>query len=390
MNATLEDRLRHHHYDERTSEIPEQGPGLDAAVLRVIPEPSQPRPHRTARVSLVIGSLAAASVLGFVLVSRPTTEQPGVGSVGPSSPNSSATETVEALRPAQTLPDGTDVSDTPVTVAASAPTDWYRLQPDLDVAWYQEPSGQSPTMLCWRTPAGSECVPDEFPGALPLIVPTAGGQTLVVTGGTTGTTTLDVQLTSGAVLSAPLEIDETISWGVARYQLPDGESITNVGDASVTASEAVDVPGQTLPPAVGLSDTPVTIPAGSELSYLRWFPDLDISERQTSTVSTELCWRTPVGTGCIDDSFVSPEVGIIPTDGGAIILAQPALIEITPTPSDPLAPKFELGPPLTTITATLSNGSTVTADISVGDDFGVGYGRVPLDAGVTIISAESS
>ncbi len=189
---------------------------------------------------------------------------------------------MEALLPVQTLPDGADVSDTRVTVAASAPTDWYRLQPDLDVAWYQEPSGQSPSMLCWRTPAGSECVPDEFPGALPLIVRTAGGQTLVVTGGTTGTMTLDVQLTSGAVLSAPLEFDETISWGVARYQLPDGETITAVGNASVTAGEAVDVPGQTLPPAVGLNDTPITIPAGSELSYWRWFPDLDISERQTA------------------------------------------------------------------------------------------------------------
>jgi len=390
MNATLEDRLRHH-YNERTRDIPEHGPGLDSgAVLRLQPANREPRSNRAARVSLVIGSVAAATVLGFVLVNRPTTEQPGVGSVGASSPNSTVAEAVEALVPTQTLPDGADVSDTPVTVAASAPTDWYRLQPDLDVAWYQEPSGQSPSMLCWRTPAGSECVSDEFPGALPLIVPTAGGQTLVVTGGATGTTTLDVQLTSGAVLSAPLEIDETISWGVARYQLPDGESITAVGDASVTASEAADVPGQTLPPAVGLNDTPITIPAGSELSYWRWFPDLDISERQTAAGGTELCWRTPAGTGCIDDSFISPEVGIIPTDGGAILLARPALIAITPTPTDPLAPKFEQGPPPTTITAVLSDGSTVTADINYGDQFGVGFGRVTLASGVTIVSATSS
>ena len=297
---------------------------------------------------------------------------------------------MEALAPVQTLPSGADVSDTPVTVAASAPTDWYRLQPDLDVAWYQDPSGQSPSMLCWRTPAGSECLPDDFPGALPLIVPTAGGQTLVVTGGITDATTLDVQLTNGAVLSAPLEIDDTISWGVARYQIPAGESITAIGNASVQASEAVDVPGQTLPPAVGLNESPVTIPAGSELSYWRWFPDLDISERQTADGDTELCWRTPAGTGCIDDSFISPEVGIIPTDGGAILLARPALIAITPTPTDPLAPMFEQGPSPTTITATLSDGSTVTADISYGHDFGVGYGRVTLPAGVTVASASST
>ena len=390
MNATLEDRLRHH-YNQRTLEIPEHGPGLeDGAVLSINSRRAEPRPHRAARVSLVIGSVAAATVLGFVLINRPNSGQQGVGSAGPSSPSVSSSVPIQALAPVETLPQSADLSDTPSTAAASTAVDWYRLQPDLDVSWYQEPSGQSPSMLCWRTPAGSECVSDEFPGALPLIVPTAGGQTLVVTGGTTGTTTLDVQLTSGAVLSAPLEIDETISWGVARYHLPDGESITTVGNASVTASEAVDVPGQTLPPAVGLSESPVTIPAGSELSYWRWFPDLDISERQTAAGSTELCWRTPAGTGCIDDSFISPEVGIIPTDGGAILLARPALIAKTPTPTDPLAPKFEQGPPPTTITVTLSDGSTVTAGVDYGDQFGVGYGRVTLAAGVTIASATSS
>ncbi len=390
MNATLEDRLRLH-YDERTRDIPEHGPGLDdGAVLRMHSGPSERRPNRAARVSLVIGSVAAATVLGFVLINSPNSGQQGVGSAGPNSPSVSSSLPLQALAPVETLPQSTDLSDTPSTAAASMAVDWYRLQPDLDVAWYQEPSGQSPTMLCWRTPAGSECLPDDFPGALPLIVPTGGGQTLVVTGGITDTRTLDVQLTSGAVLSAPLEIDETISWGVARYQLPDGESITTVGNASVTAGEAVDVPGQTLPPAVDLNDTPVTIPAGSELSYWRWFPDLDISERQTAAGGTELCWRTPAGTGCIDDSFISPEVGIIPTDGGAILLARPALIAITPAPRDPLAPKFEQGQPPTTITVTLSDGSTVVADVNHGDQYGVGFGRVTLAAGVTIASATSS
>ena len=223
-----------------------------------------------------------------------------------------------------------------------------------------------------------------------MIVPTAGGQTLVVKGVTDGSTTLDVQLASGAVLTASLVVDDTISWGVARYQLPEGDSITSVGTASVKPGVANKVPGQTLPAAVGLNDTPLTIPAGSELSYWRWFADLDISERQTAAGGTELCWRTPAGTGCIDDSFISPEVGIIPTDGGAILLARPALIEISPAPTDPLAPKFEQGPPPTTITVTLSDGSTVSAQVNYGDQFGVGYGRVTLAAGVTVASAVSS
>jgi len=388
MIATLEDRLRHH-YDERTREIPEHGPGLDdGAVMRINPGLSEPRPHRAARVVLVIGTVAAATVLGFLVLNRPTDNVPAVGTGG-SSPSSSSSP-VEALAPAATLPNGGDVSETPVTVDGTAPTDWYRLQPDLDVAWYQDPVGQSSTMLCWRTPVGSECLPDDYPGALPLIVPTAGGQTLVVTHVTDGKTTLDVQLAGGAVLTAPFVVDDTISWGVARYQLPEGDSITSVGFASVTPGVADKVPGQTLPAAVGLNETPITIPAGSELSYWRWFADFDISERQTAAGGTELCWRTPAGTGCIDDSFISPQVGIIPTDGGAILLARPALIEISPAPTDPLAPKFEQGPPPTTITVTLSDGSTVTADIEYGDQFGVGYGRVTLAAGVTVASAVSS
>lgn len=394
MNATLEDRLRHH-YDERTREIPGHGPGLEdgAALLRINPGPPEPRPHRVARVSLVIGSVAAAIVLGLVLINRPTTEQEGVGSVSPVS-SSSPTSTspgIEILGPSETLPDTGDVTGTPVTVAGDSPTSWYRLEPDLDIAWYQEPSGQSPAMLCWRTPVGSDCSPGDDPqGQFPLIVPTAGDMTIVVTSGGSDGQQLDAQLTSGELLSEPLVVDDITSWGVARYRVPAGESIAAIGNASVQPSEAVDVPGQTLPPAVGLNDTPLTIPAGSELSYWRWFPDLDISQRQTAEGGTELCWRTPAGTGCIDDSFISPEVGIIPTDGGAILLARPALLAITPTPTDPLAPMFEQGPLPTTITATLSDGSAVTADITYGDQFGVGYGRVPLDAGVSVASATSS
>ena len=245
MNAALEDRLRRH-YDERTSEIPEHGPGLDdGAVVRVKVAWSGPRPNRAARVSLVLVSVAAATVLGFILVNRPVAEQPSVGSVGSTSQNGSA----------------------------------------------------------------------------PPIA---------------------------------------------------------------------DVPRQTLPPTVGLNEVPVTIAAGSALNYWRWLPDLDISERGTTRGGTELCWRTPAGTGCIDDSFISPEVGTIPTGSGVRVLARPALVAITPTPTDPLVPKFEQGPPPTTVTAILSDGSTVTADIHYGEQFGVGYARLALAAGVTVMSATSS
>lgn len=236
MNATLEDRLRHH-YDERTREIPEHGPGLDdGAVLSINLQRAEPRQHRAARVSLVIGSVAAATVLGFVLINRPTTEQSGVGSVGPTS-SSSPTSTspgIVVLGASEILPDTGDLTDTPVTVAGNSPTDWYRVQLDLDIAWYQEASGQSPAMLCWRTPVGSNCSPADDPkGQFPLIVSTAGGMAIVVTSGGTEGEQLDVQLTNGEFLSEPLVVDEVTGWGVARYQIPAGESITAVGNASV-------------------------------------------------------------------------------------------------------------------------------------------------------------
>ena len=385
MNATLEERLRRH-YDDKTRDLPRQGPGLDAGLIVPRYETADvPVAARRPRLPLVIGSIAAVTVLGLVVINRPS-EQPD-DALSVDVPGGSE---VQELAPAATLPFGTDVSDTPVTVAGTSPTDWYRLQPDLDVAWYQDPDGQSQPMLCWRTPVGTDCGADEAPGDGALVLPTSGEQTLVVWRMGTGTATLDVQLTSGGVLTAPLAVDEQIGWGVARFVVPKGDSIISVGDASTVASEQVEVTGQTLPPTVGLVDSPVTIPAGSELNYWRWFPDLDISERATDQGGTELCWRTPAGTGCIDDSFMSPDVGVIPTDGGAILLARPALVPITPPPTDPLEPKFEMGPNPTSITARLSDGSTVTADVSYGADFGVGYARIDVPDGVTVSDATSS
>ncbi len=116
----------------------------------------------------------------------------------------------------------------------------------------------------------------------------------------------------------------------------------------------------------------------------RWPEFLDDGRR-----STELCWRTPAGTGCIDDSFRSPDVGVIPTDGAAILLARPALIPIEPPPIEPLAYTHQLGPNPTTVDVTLSDGSEVAVLLQTGRDFGVSVGRVQLAPGVTVVSATS-
>jgi hypothetical protein len=191
------------------------------------------------------------------------------------------------------------------------------------------------------------------------------------------------------VLTAPIERNDQIGWGVSRFEIPVGRSVSSLGDASLQAANPVDVSGATLPPAADLTDVPVTIAAGPQLSYWRWFADLDISERQTTSGGTEFCWRTPAGEGCIEHDFASPKVGLIPTDGATIVLAQPAIVPIAPAPSDPTAPKFELGPNPTKVVATLSDGTAATAELTFGDEFGPGWARIPAPAGVTITEARS-
>lgn len=63
---------------------------------------------------------------------------------------------------------------------------------------------------------------------------------------------------------------------------------------------------------------------------------------------------------------------------------------ITPPPTDQNAAKFELGPNPTTVTAILSDGSTLTAEINYGEQFGVGYARIPVPGTLTVTEARSS
>jgi len=376
MTLDLDDRLRDH-YEQRTNDLPTRGPGLDARPTLVLTRAESSTPSRIRMA--VIGSAAAALILGLVVVStvRSGDDAPAT-SGGPSAP---------AFEPVLTLPDSPDLGDIPVTAAATEPVDWFRLAPDLDVSWYQPPDGTS--MLCWRTPIGQDCVEDRDMNTLPLTVPTGGGQFLVITLENADPDQLDVVLDDGTVLTAPIERNDQIGWGVSRFEIPVGRSVSSLGDASLQAADPVDVSGATLPPAADLTDVPVTIVAGPELSYWRWFADLDISERQTASGDTEFCWRTPVGEGCIEHDFASPKVGLIPTDGATIVLAQPAIVPIVPAPSDPNAPRFELGPNPTRVVATLSDGTTATADLTFGDEFGPGWARIPTLEGVTVTDARS-
>lgn len=349
--------------------------------------------QRSAQRPRVLVGLAAAAIVGVLVGGLVILS--GRGDRGQDEPaNASSSAADGSLEPFATLPDLDDLDPTPVTIAGTAPTVWFRVAPDLDVAWYAPTDGSTPSMFCWRTPVGDECQPDEAPSL--IVVPTAGDQTLVIATGA-ASQEVQIQLDDGSGLSAPIITTQSvIDLGVARFELPDGTSIVSAqvvaaGSDLSGDAEPVDVAGATLPPSGDLIDVPLTVPADSPLAYWRFLPDLDIAERQTATGSgTELCWRTPSGTGCIDDTFYSPDVGVIPTDGAAILLARPALIPIEPAPTDPMAPTLRVGPPPTTVTVTLSDGTTRDVPLTIGEQFGIGYGRIDLPAGTTVTSAISS
>ena len=119
--------------------------------------------------------------------------------------------------PSVTLPVFADVSSVvPPTALGTGPTDWYRLQPDLDVAWYSE--GGETSMLCFRTPAGQECQLDELgPTAIGggrIGVYSLSEQLLVVTLDTD--VSVVVSFDNGQTINAQVERDAQTGWGVAR------------------------------------------------------------------------------------------------------------------------------------------------------------------------------
>jgi hypothetical protein len=392
MTTSLEERLRRHYLD-RTGHLPTVGPGINSRVGHDVelspftPQRSRPR----ARGVLIAAAATVVVVAGLVTINQRNQDDTTGATSNTDAP---ATAADSALEPAATLPDMDDLDTTPVTVAGSEPTTWFRVAPDLDVAWYAPPDGSAPSMFCWRTATDQDCQPDDLPSL--IVATTAGNQTLVIASGA-GSQEVQVQLDDGSGLSAPvITTQSAIDLGVARFELPDGRSIVSTQLAALGSDlsgdpEPIEVTGATLPPAGDLIEVPLTVPADSPLAYWRFLPDLDIAERQTATASgTEFCWRTPAGTGCLDNTFHSPDVGVIPTDHAAILLARPALIPIEPAPTDPMAPTLRIGPTPTIVTVALSDGTTQDVTLTIGEQYGISYARIDLPAGTTITSATSS
>ena len=145
--------------------------------------------------------------------------------------------------PSATLPPVTGTPGSPVTVAGNEPTEWYRLQPDLDVAWY---GGTGESMVCFRSPSVEQCqvdriAPADFGGG-PVAIAGGPGQFLIVTVALEPVTLVDVALDDGSSVTAVSEIDPQIAWSVARVSVrpgtvPVGMSMTfGFAEQSATAS----------------------------------------------------------------------------------------------------------------------------------------------------------
>lgn len=390
MTAAIEDRLRRH-YDDRTRHLPLQGSGVPPASQDVELVRRRTPKLRRPRLVALVGASAAVVLAGSVLILR-SGDQGGEMSGGAASAAPADTAD-EVLEPAESLPDSDDVVDVPVTVVAARPSDWFRIAPDVDVAWYA-PSDDGASMFCWRTPEVFDCAEDGDASTLPVVAATAGNQTVVIGGGPGDEA--HVGLDDDGAFSAPVVVDQdVIELGVARFELPAGATVVSsrivpVGTGLAGSPEPADVTGATLPPAADLVDVPVTLAPGSPLYYWRFLPDLDISERATADgIGTELCWRTPAGTDCVDDTFTAPDVAVIPTDGAVIFLARPSVIEIEPPPTDPLAPTLEVGPEPTSVSVELSDGTLHDVPLTQGEVFGVWYGRLDLQEGESVVSATS-
>lgn len=179
------------------------------------------------------GPPATSAATSLPVVSVPVTRPPGW------------------VAPAATLPALTDVSSVvPPTVLGTGPTDWYRLQPDLDVAWYSD--GGDHSMLCFRTPAGQDCQLDRFAptasGGGPIGVRSVDDQLLVLTLDPASTVTVTFDI--GHTVTRPVEADEQIGWAVARVQMPPAgtpEGLSMLFGTSQGGSASSAPPMTTLP-----------------------------------------------------------------------------------------------------------------------------------------------
>lgn len=130
-------------------------------------------------------------------------------------------------------------------------------------------------------------------------------------------------------------------------------------------------PGPTLPPS---DNVPMTVPAGSDLSYYSYLPDLHLGWRATEDGNTDLCWKTVSDDGCESDLFYAPDTIVIPNGNQVIVLTRPALGGDTPAEA----------------VVTFSNGETANEAFTTPSGIAIAFARVEVPDGVTVTSASAN
>jgi hypothetical protein len=130
------------------------------------------------------------------------------------------------------------------------------------------------------------------------------------------------------------------------------------------------VPGPTLPPS---DNVPLTVPAGSDLSYYSYLPDLHLGWRAAEDGNTDLCWKTASDEGCESDLFYAPDTVVIPNGNHVIVLTRPALGGEAPAEA----------------VVTFSNGETANEAFTTRSGIAIAFARVEVPDGVTVTSASA-
>jgi hypothetical protein len=260
MSITLEERL------QRAAELLDQA-AVQPSISDVRGRPSRQTHHeaspmwvRAAAVLLVLGAMGGVAWLSgrdtsddsasSATTGAPQSTASGTTAGGASETTAAATDTTSAgsiavettaaavQQPAATLPITNDLASTPVTVQGSGPTEWYRLQPDLDVAWFSD--GQNQSQLCFRTPAIQQCKPDAMSTSSFVAVRGAGNQWLIVT--LDAVDVVNVRFDDGTQRPVPVQPDSQIAWRVGRIEggtPADAAMLFEVGEVRLTDTTAV-------------------------------------------------------------------------------------------------------------------------------------------------------
>lgn len=160
-----------------------------------------------------------------------------------------------------------------------------------------------------------------------------------------------------------------------------GQDVAGGGSAVNTAA-----PTPTLAPA---DSTPVTVLAGTPLSYFTYLPDLHLAWRASADgASSEICWKTPEGEGCVSDSFQAPDVVVIPNGPQVFVLTRAGFIPDGTFAENGMPNGIFRDP--TQVTIEFSDGSETRAALTTPDGIGIPYARIDLPPGTTVESATAS